>query len=246
MAVQVTIAQATTPAPERQPLKLRLEPSQVAVVDATHARLDLVVDNRGGHEDVVVLSAAAIPPRAVSFAFDHDGFPLPQGRAVRLGMGSRIRPGAARQSVTRPFTVVATAGGLEAEIKGTLELTSRPAAITTAPVRLVPTTWSSPRTRQLPGRDRQPARRPAVGGAAVRLGRVRDGGVQVLTRPSWRCPGTGGSGVDGRGAPEARRRHLGVPTHPGHRKAGAGAVKARPSSPRSRAAIDGCGPSSWS
>ena len=138
VTVQVTIAQATSPEPERQPLKLRLEPSEVNSVDATTARLDLVVDNRGGHEDVVVNLRGQDPAKAVSFAFDHNGFPLSAGRAVRLGMGVASALPPPGQSVTRPFTVVATAGDSEAEIKGTFELTSRPASIATAHVRLVP------------------------------------------------------------------------------------------------------------
>jgi hypothetical protein len=138
VAVQVTIAQVTSPELERQPLKLRLEPSEVTTVDATTARLDLVVDNRGGHEDVVVSLRGQDPAKAVSFAFDHNGFPLSAGRAVRLGMGVAAALPPPGQSVTRPFTVVAAAGDLETDIKGTFELTSRPAAIATAHVRLVP------------------------------------------------------------------------------------------------------------
>ena len=96
VAVQVTIAQATSPELERQPLKLRLEPSEVTSVDATAARLDLVVDNRGGHEDVVVYLRGRDPAKAVSFAFDHNGFPLSAGRAVRLGMGVAVGSATAR------------------------------------------------------------------------------------------------------------------------------------------------------
>jgi len=138
VAVQVTIAQATTAPPERRPLKMRLEPSQVAVVDQTHARLDVVVDNRGGHEDVVVKMRGRDPAGALSFSFDHDGLTLQQGRAVRFGMTIASAPAPPGTTVTRPFTVIAAGGGLESEIDGTLELTARATAITTAALRLVP------------------------------------------------------------------------------------------------------------
>jgi hypothetical protein len=138
VAVQVTIVQATTPTPERQPVRLRLEPSQVSAVDETTVRLDLVVDNRGGHDDVLVSLRGWDPANAVSFAFDHDGFTLPAGRAWRLGMRLAAALPPRGGSVTRPFTVVASAGGLEAEVSGAFELTSRPAAIATARVRLLP------------------------------------------------------------------------------------------------------------
>jgi hypothetical protein len=107
-------------------------------VDATTARLDLVVDNRGGHDDVEVSLQGRDPAKAVSFAFDHDGFPLSAGKAVRLGMRVAAALPPPGQSVIRPFTVVAIAGGTEAEMSGTFELTSRLAAIATAHVRLVP------------------------------------------------------------------------------------------------------------
>jgi hypothetical protein len=138
VAVQVTIVQATPPEPERHPVRLRLEPSQVSAVDTTTASLNIVVDNRAGHDDAVVSLRGRDPANAVSFAFDHDGFTVPAGRAVRLGMRLGSAPPPRGQSVTRPFTVVAFAGGLEAEVSGTFELTARPAAIATARVRLVP------------------------------------------------------------------------------------------------------------
>lgn len=138
VSVHMTIVQATTAAPVRQPVKLRLEPSQVSAVDATTVGLDLVVDNRGGHDDVVVSLSGRDPANAVSFAFDHGGFTLPAGRAYRLGMRLKAALPPRGGSVTRPFTVVAFAGGLEAEVSGTFEHTSRPAAIATARVRLLP------------------------------------------------------------------------------------------------------------
>ena len=109
VAVQVTIAQVTSPELVRQPLKLRLEPSEVTTVDATTVQLDLVVDNRGGHEDVVVSLRGQDPAKAVSFAFDHNGFSLAAGKAVRLGMRVAAALPPPGQSVTRPFTVVAAA-----------------------------------------------------------------------------------------------------------------------------------------
>ncbi len=138
VAVQVTIVQATAPEPERQPLKLRLEPSQVSAVDSTTADLDLVVDNRGRYDDVVVSLRGRDPANAVSFVFDHNGFTLPAGQAWRLGMRLAAALPPPGQSMTRPFTVVAIAGGLEAVVSGTFELTARPAAVATARVRLVP------------------------------------------------------------------------------------------------------------
>lgn len=138
VSAQVTVTQATTAAPERRPVKMRLEPSQVAAVDSTQARLDVVVDNRAGHDDVVVNLRGRDPAGALTFAFDHDGFTVQQGRAVRLGMTIHAALAPPGTTVTRAFTVVAAASGLESEIEGTLELTSRATAITTAALRLVP------------------------------------------------------------------------------------------------------------
>jgi hypothetical protein len=138
VTAQVTVAQSTTAERQRVPVKLRLEPSQVALVDQGQARLDVVVDNRAGHDDVVVHLRGHDPANALGFGFDHDGFTVGAGRAVRLGMEVRSHLAPPGQTVTRPFTVVAHAAGLETEIAGTLELTSRAAAVTTAAVRLVP------------------------------------------------------------------------------------------------------------
>ena len=138
VTVQVTIAQVTSPEPERRPVRLRLEPSQVSAVDVPSVGLNIVVDNRAGHEDAVVSLRGRDPANVLSFAFDHDGFTVGAGRAVRLGMSIWSAPVPRGGSVTRPFTVVAFAGGAEVEVSGTFELTSRPAAIATARLFVVP------------------------------------------------------------------------------------------------------------
>ena len=135
VTVPVTIVQETS---TKLPVRLRLEPSQVSATDTPYVDLDIVVDNRGGHEDAVVSLKGRDPANAISFRFDHNGITVAAGRAVRFGMHLGSAPPPRGETVTRPFTVVATAGGSEAEVSGTFELTSSASAITTAQLRVVP------------------------------------------------------------------------------------------------------------
>ena len=247
VTVQVTIVQATRrrPAAARSSAT-RAEPGHLGRRDDRTAWT-----SSSTTAAVTTTSWSALrgrdPANAISFAFDHDGFPLPAGGrwardAARGGSATAGRIG------DPPFTSCASAGEPEAEISGAFELTSRPASIATARVRLAP---RPPRrlltTGQLRSRTRQPRRgAPAFGGRAVRFGRVRDGWVQVLTSHVAVPPGQVGRrrwSWSTRSPPAAPRR----PDASGSRQRPEPAPsKARPSSPRSRTAIDGCGPSSWS
>ncbi|MEO9326031.1 hypothetical protein ABFT23_21235 [Nocardioides sp. C4-1] len=138
VTTQVTVTQETAAVRERVPLKLRLEPSQVVLAGGTTARVDVVVDNRANGDDAVVTLRGRDPAGVLGFRFDHTGFTVGAGRAVRLGVTVTAPPAPRGQSVTRPFSVVAQAAGLESEIDGRLELSSRQAAIASAAVHVQP------------------------------------------------------------------------------------------------------------
>ena len=78
VAVPVTIVQETS---TKLPVRLRLEPSQVSAIDTPYVDLDIVVDNRGGHEEPPSRRGAA--PR------QRDLFPLRPERDHRGGRTAR-------------------------------------------------------------------------------------------------------------------------------------------------------------
>jgi hypothetical protein len=138
VSVQVTVSQSTMPEPERQPVRMRVEPSQVAVVDSSTATVDLLIDNRAGTELVKVNLSGRDAAHAVSFEFEHRRVAIPAGKQGWVRVQLATAPPPRGQSVTRPFTIVAADGVTEVEAAGTIEVTSRQAAIATAQLRLVP------------------------------------------------------------------------------------------------------------
>ena len=138
VSVQVTVSQSTMPEPERQPVRMRVEPSKVTVVDASTAMVDLLIDNRAGTELVKVNLSGRDEARAVSFDFEFRRVAIPAGKQGWVRVQLATAPPPRGQSVSRPFTIVAADGVTEVEAAGTIEVTSRQAAIATAQVRLVP------------------------------------------------------------------------------------------------------------
>jgi hypothetical protein len=138
VSVQVTVSQSTMPEPERQPVRMRVEPSKVTVVDSSTATVDLLIDNRAGTDLVKVNLSGRDEARAVSFDFEFRRVAIPAGKQGWVRVKLATAPPPRGQSVSRPFTIVAADGVAEVEAAGTIEVTSRQAAIATAQVRLVP------------------------------------------------------------------------------------------------------------
>ena len=82
VSVPVTVAQSTSPPPESLPVRLRLEPAEVALVETTTAAVNVVLDNRGGHETVKFNLSGRDPGNEVGFRFEH---PRVAVRAASLG-----------------------------------------------------------------------------------------------------------------------------------------------------------------
>lgn len=135
---QVALAQRTSPEPERVPVRLQLTPSHVAAVDSPTAALELIVDNRAGHQAASLDLVGRDPANVVTFSFDRTSLTVAPGRAARVRVLLRSRPPEPGTSVSRPFAIVGSDGGSQVEATGTFELTARPAAISSARIRLLP------------------------------------------------------------------------------------------------------------
>lgn len=139
VAVPVTIAQITAAPPESLPVRLRLEPATVALVGTGSTRIQVVFDNRGGHESAKFTLAGRDPAGRVGFRFDHGRVAVPAGSLGYVGAVLETPPVAPGASESRPFSVVAVADdGRETEAPGVLELSAAPDPITTARVLVQP------------------------------------------------------------------------------------------------------------
>ncbi len=139
VSLQVTVAQSTTAPPERRPVKMRLEPSQLTAIDASSAPVNLVIDNRTGTEVVKVNLRGRDPAGAVGFTFAHTRVGVNPGQEGWVRIEVSANPPPPGQSVTRPFSIVATDDdNQEVEASGAIELTSRPSAIVSAQLRVFP------------------------------------------------------------------------------------------------------------
>lgn len=134
----VTVTQATSAEPERVPIRILVEPSRLALVDNTSVMVDVVLDNRAGHHQAEVALSGRDPERAVSFVFDRPTCVVPAGLVVRIRVVVTAALPPRGESVTRSFTIVASERGQEVTADGSLEHSSRPAAITSALLRVVP------------------------------------------------------------------------------------------------------------
>ncbi|KRA37490.1 hypothetical protein ASD81_01880 [Nocardioides sp. Root614] len=137
--VTVTIAQSTAAAPDSLPVRVRLEPAAPALVDTGVTAVNVVLDNRGGRSLVKFNLSGRDPGGKVRFQFDHTRVAVQAGTLgyVRVVVETSLPPRGASES--RPFSVTALSDdGHEAEATGTLELSSRPDAITTAALHIHP------------------------------------------------------------------------------------------------------------
>ena len=101
-------------------LALRVEPSIVRVQDADGATLQVMVDNRRGHDGVRIFLDGSDPERAVRATFSPQVVDLGPGqvRAVFLQLDSwRPPPG---QEWTRQFTITASDGYTSVDASGSL------------------------------------------------------------------------------------------------------------------------------
>jgi hypothetical protein len=119
-------------------LALRVEPSVLRVQDADGATLQIMIDNRRGHDGVRIFLDGSDPERAVRATFSPQVVDLGPGqvRAVSLRLDSwRPPPG---QEWTREFTITASDGYTSVDASGSLVQTSSRAAIEVLGVRLDP------------------------------------------------------------------------------------------------------------
>ena len=139
ISVPVTLAQSTSPPPESLPVRIRLEPAQLALVETTSAAVNVVLDNRGGHETVKFNLSGRDPGNEVGFRFEHARVAVQAGSLGYVRLVVETRPVPKGGSDNRPFSVVAVADdGREIEASGSLELSSRPDAIGSAKLYVHP------------------------------------------------------------------------------------------------------------
>ncbi len=139
VSVPVTVAQSTSPPPEDLPVRLRLEPAKIALVEATSAEVNVVLDNRGGHDTVKFNLTGRDPGNQVGFRFQHTRVAVRPGSLGYVQLVVETAPVARGESASRPFSVVATADdGREIEATGSLDLSSRPDAISSARLYVQP------------------------------------------------------------------------------------------------------------
>ena len=227
VSVQVTVSQSTMPEPERQPVRMRVEPSKVAIVDSSTATVDLLIDNRAGTELVKVNLSGRDEARAVSFDFEFRRVAIPAGKQGWVRVQARDRPAAARPVVDEAVHDRggrrSQRGGGRGDDRGHLpagrDRNGAGEAGPRAPGRDVA-------PRDVRGGRGQPLRRRAPAGAPVRCGRVRAGASALLARrphgaarptgpchPRGRAPAPTGRQLRvaaGTGVRDVRQRH-----HPG-------------------------------
>ncbi|GAA3803367.1 hypothetical protein [Nocardioides panacisoli] len=139
VGVAVTVEQSTSPPPESLPARIRLEPAEIAMADRTTAELNVVLDNRGGHEAVKFNLSGRDPGNQVGFRFEHARVAVREGSLGYVGLVVQTAPIARGESDSRPFSVVATTDdGREIEAAGSLELSAHPDPITTARLYIQP------------------------------------------------------------------------------------------------------------
>ncbi|THJ03818.1 hypothetical protein E7Z54_09375 [Nocardioides sp.] len=139
ISVSVTLAQYASPPPESLPVRLRLEPTTISMVDTGTAAVNVVVDNRGGHQQVKLNLSGRDPGGRIGFSFDHTRVAVTANSLGYVRVVLETQPPVRGASATRPFSVVAVADdGREVEAAGTLELSSRPDPIASATLHVHP------------------------------------------------------------------------------------------------------------
>jgi hypothetical protein len=122
---------------------VRLEPSHVQTTDDSTAPFDVVIDNRASDAPASLTLRARDTQRLVSFSFGEDRLVVGPRRVTTVHALLRTAPPPPGTTQTRSFTVVANDGTVEVEAPGVLEVTARAAPITTAKVRIEPSTLAT-------------------------------------------------------------------------------------------------------
>ena len=191
VSVPVTLAQTTSPPRESLPVRIRLEPAQVALVETTSAAVNVVLDNRGGHETVKFNLSGRDPGNEVGFNFEHARVAVRAGSLGYVRLVVETAPVPKGGSDNRPYSVVAVADDGRGD-RGQRQ--SRPllpprrdrlGRLHVHPEHLL----TKGRKGHLRGRRRQPAGRGAVAGAAHRRRRVRKSPGQLRARRTHVPPG---------------------------------------------------------
>ena len=138
----IAVTQTRSEAPEHVPIKTRLEPSVIRVEDFTMADVTLVVDNRHGPADRTLTVGGRDPESKVRFTFPTSQIRVQSGKIATLPVTVEAKAPTEGADVSYPFSVIATDDLDEIEATGTLTLSSSPAAITTATLRLHPSKLS--------------------------------------------------------------------------------------------------------
>ena len=143
VSTTVTITQRTAAPPERRPVVVRLEPSHLQTTDDRTVAFDVVIDNRASAVGVALSLSARDPQRLVSFSFGEDRLVVGPHRVTTVHALLRTAAPPPGTTQSRPFSVVATDGTVEVEASGVLEVASRAATITTARLRVEPSTLAT-------------------------------------------------------------------------------------------------------
>ncbi|HEY5879825.1 MAG TPA: hypothetical protein VIU11_13015 [Nakamurella sp.] len=139
-----TFVQATSAAAVDVPLTVRLDPSVLRVRDAAAGRLEVLIDNRGGHRPRRVFLFGRDPERLVRFTFSPPSLDVLAGEIGRARVRLEAPPPDFGQEATHQITLVASEGvgrerPREIEASGTfVQITSPKPVETPVAVRLEP------------------------------------------------------------------------------------------------------------
>jgi len=147
VSATLTLTQRTAAPPPRVPVVVRLEPSHLRSVEGRTVDFEVLVDNRASHVAAAVALTGRDPQRLVALSFAEAQLVVLPGTVASVRAQARTAPPPAGTAESRPFTVVANDGTSEVEGAGVLEVSSRPAPITTARLQVAPATLATQRRR---------------------------------------------------------------------------------------------------
>lgn len=145
VSATVTLTQRTAAPPSHVPVVVRLEPSHLRTSDGQIVSFDVLIDNRAGHTDAAVRLVGRDPQRLVGLSFKASELVVLAGTVATVPARAQTSPPPPGTTQSRPFTVVAADGTSEVEAGGVLDVSSRAAPITTARLRVEPSTLATQR-----------------------------------------------------------------------------------------------------
>ncbi len=141
LTAAITFALVTAAPPERQPLKVRIEPSHLGATPGQVVAFDVLVDNRANAQDATIRVTGRDPQQRVGLSFSPVRASVPAGKIARVRGAARVDSAPpAGQSVSLPFTVVVNDGQVDAEASGQVDVTSPASAISLARLHVQPST----------------------------------------------------------------------------------------------------------